>query len=239
MAMLRVVSLSLLAAVGAAALFGPANADHRWRHRHTFFPLIEVFPGDWDEEDDYARDFDDEDEEVYVPKRLKRSLRAEDKWWLYEDDEDSAPAVKKPVKKKAAKKKVTAAKERPKPVAKIAPQALASTAAATAVETPPQTVQPGPLTPAVQQAPAVAKPATDAKVKPVPKTAAAAAPVAPAVATIGCTAGAAVVTGYGFGDVKPKTCTGDTYSYTASRAGKSYLITLTASSGEVVDVKKL
>jgi hypothetical protein len=57
--------------------------------------------------------------------------------------------------------------------------------------------------------------------------------------TIGCTAGAAVVTGYGFGDVKPKSCTGTTYAYTAERAGKIYQIKLTAASGEIVDVKKV
>jgi hypothetical protein len=57
--------------------------------------------------------------------------------------------------------------------------------------------------------------------------------------TIGCTAGAAVVTGYGFGAVKPKTCTGNTYAYTAARAGKIYEIKLTAASGEITDVRKL
>ncbi len=57
--------------------------------------------------------------------------------------------------------------------------------------------------------------------------------------TIGCTAGAAVVTGYGFGAVKPKICTGNTYAYTAARAGKIYEIKLTAASGEITDVKKL
>jgi hypothetical protein len=57
--------------------------------------------------------------------------------------------------------------------------------------------------------------------------------------TIGCTAGAAVVTGYGFADVKPKACTGKTFAYTAARAGKTYEIKLTAASGEIIDVKKV
>jgi hypothetical protein len=57
--------------------------------------------------------------------------------------------------------------------------------------------------------------------------------------TIGCTAGAAVVTGYGFAEVKPKVCTGNTYAYFAARGGKSYEIRLAAASGEITDVKKL
>jgi hypothetical protein len=57
--------------------------------------------------------------------------------------------------------------------------------------------------------------------------------------TIGCTAGAAVITGYGFGEVKPKACTGAVYAYNATRAGKLYEIKLTAASGEITDVKKL
>jgi hypothetical protein len=52
--MMRALSLSLLAAAAVAALAGPADADHRWYHRHIFFPLTEVFPGGWNDEDDYA-----------------------------------------------------------------------------------------------------------------------------------------------------------------------------------------
>lgn len=232
--MLRVVSLSLLAAVGIAALAAPAEADHRWRRQHTFFPLIDIFPGGWNDEEDYSYLYGDDEEDVperYLPPR-KRAARAEEPWWLYEDSEDLEPVVKKPAKKKVITKKTAAApanleKPVPKPVAK--PPLL--TASAPADEQPPAAPVKKPVVPQAK-----IEPKTVAPVAPV---ATAKAQPAPAGKTVGCSAGAAVVTGYGFGDVKPKSCTGDTYSYTASRGGKAFIITLTAASGEVVDVKKL
>jgi hypothetical protein len=215
--MLRFVSLAALAAFGAATFSAPAAADHRWRHRHVFFPLVEVFPGGWEESDEYAiyddDEFTDEDYERIMRRRAKRQAR---QWWLYED-EDLEPVPAKPKKKTvtkkaakpAAKPKTVAVKKVVKPVEK--PASLVSTAKADTV--------------------AITSTKQTASLEPAPKPAAA--------KSIGCTAGAAVVTGYGFGDVKPKTCTGATYAYTASRGGKSYEIKLTAASGEVVDVKKL
>jgi hypothetical protein len=223
--MLRIVSLSILASVGVIALAAPAEADHRWR-RHTHFPLVDVFPGGWDDEDDYANYYDDEED---IPHQLKRNLRAEDQWWLYED-EDLEPVVKKPAKKKKAQKKTAAAAAKPaKPVPKPVIKPLTTTSASAATLPGDDKAQNNIITQSkIVSAPPVSTATATAKAAP-----------APAPNTIGCTAGAAVVTGYGFAEVKPKTCTGDTYTYTASRGGKSFLIKLTASSGEVVDVKKL
>jgi hypothetical protein len=61
----------------------------------------------------------------------------------------------------------------------------------------------------------------------------------PKTKTIGCTSGAAIVTGYGFAGVTPKACTGATYAYNAQRGGNAYVIQLTAATGEITDVKKL
>jgi hypothetical protein len=225
--MLRIVSLSLLAAISVAALAIPAEADHR--RRHIIFPLIDIFPGGWDD-DEYAYYYDDEDEpERYVPRK-KRNLRAEEPWWLYEDDEDLEPVVKPVKKKKKAQKKTAASAAKPaRPVLKPEIKPLATTSASAATlpeESKPKakiTSQSGiTVTPPVTTTTATAKAAPPDDTK-----------------SIACTAGAAVVTGYGFADVKPKTCTGKTYTYSASRGGKSFLIELTASSGEVVDVKKL
>lgn len=231
--MLRIVSLSILASVGVIALAAPAEADHRWR-RHTTFPLIDIFPGGWDD-DDYAYFYDEEED---VPPKLRRNLRAEDQWWLYED-EDLEPVVKKPAKKKKKAQKKTAAvaakpaKPVPKPVIKPLTATSASAATLSGDEKPANTIT---TQSQIVPAPPVTTTTTTAKAVPAP---APAPTTAPAVKGIGCTAGAAVVTGYGFADVKPKICTGNTYTYSASRGGKSFIIELTASSGEVVDVKKL
>ncbi len=230
--MLRIVSLSVLASVGVIALAAPAEADHRWR-RHTVFPLIDIFPGGWDDDDDYAYYYDEEDEpELYIPRK-KRNLRADDEW-LYED-EDLEPVVKKPAKKKKKAQKKTAAvaakpaKPVPKPVIKPLTATSASAATLSSDEKPESSIT---TQSKIVPAPPVTTATATAKAAPAPAP-------APVVKGIGCTAGAAVVTGYGFADVKPKICTGNTYTYSASRGGKSFIIELTASSGEVVDVKKL
>jgi hypothetical protein len=217
--MMRALSLSLLAAAAVAALAGPADADHRWYHRHIFFPLTEVFPGGWNDEDDYADQNGQDDGDASVPRQLQRNLRAEDKWWIHGNAQNLEPTVQR----KPAAKKVTVSKIPPKPVLKPEPQTIA-TSAAVAAE---------PVAPHANLATA-----STAKIDAKPAVTTAAMP-APVSKGIGCTAGAAIVTNYGFADVKPKTCDGDTFAYTASRGGKSFIIKLTASSGEVVDVKKL
>jgi hypothetical protein len=56
---------------------------------------------------------------------------------------------------------------------------------------------------------------------------------------IGCSKGVEIVTGYGFSEVKPKSCSGAVYAFDASRANAAYVITLSAATGEITDVKKL
>ena len=225
---MRSLTLAVLASAGVALLVVPAYADHRLRHRPTFFPFVEIFPPAWGNGDEYAYyddgdEFTDEDYRRIMKRRAAK--RAEREWWLEEDDLE--PKVAKPTKKKkAAKKKTVKAPAKPKAVVakknakpQEKPASLVASAAA-------QPVKP------------VTKVTANTELDPEVKLTGAAKP-APSTKSIGCTAGAAVVTGYGFGDVKPKTCTGSTYAYTASRGGKSYLIELTATNGEVVNVKKL
>jgi hypothetical protein len=84
-------------------------------------------------------------------------------------------------------------------------------------------------------------PKQDFKAKPVVAAVApvAAAPKAPSSNTIGCSKGVEIIEGYGFGAVKPKTCSGATYAFDAQRANSAYVIQLSAATGEITDVKKL
>jgi hypothetical protein len=185
----------------------------------------------WDEEyvsyeDDDAYYIEDDNEEIIILNPRRRSMREaeqrvdEELWWLEEraqkrlEKRKNIRKTEKPVSKKA---KTVAAKPK---AAKVANDEV--------------------KTASLSKAPVINK------VKPVslsssktdlqkPKTPAKTANGK----SIGCTAGAAVITGYGFGDVKPKVCTGATYAYSAARAGKAYEIKLTAASGEITDVKKL
>ena len=47
------------------------------------------------------------------------------------------------------------------------------------------------------------------------------------------------MSGYGFTSVKPRSCTGTTYSFNAARATNAYLIKVAAATGEITDVQKL
>jgi hypothetical protein len=48
-----------------------------------------------------------------------------------------------------------------------------------------------------------------------------------------------IVSGYGFTSVRPTTCTGQVFSFNATRSGKSYVIKLSSASGELTEVKKV
>jgi hypothetical protein len=200
-----------------------------WHDRNVYFLDDEFDESDVVYEDDETAD----PESIYLNRRQRWQDNAEDSdtWWLEDNARDKLQARAKArriaklkaeqqiVKKPAVKK--LAAKPKAKPLAKVPkPQ-------------PPevQTASLEPLEP-IGKATPKAKIIKPALVKPVP-----AKPIASK--TIGCTAGAAVVTGYGFGEVKPKACTGTIYAYTAARDGKVYEIKLTAASGEITDVKKL
>ncbi len=201
----------ILISLGALTLTSvAAQADHNWRKR-KFIPQHDrtIFFDEVEDDGFVSYEDDEDDNDVIYLSRRKKMM-------LEAEQEVEAELwwlennARKKLESRAKAKRNLVKKVGVKPVAKR-PLAKAKIVKA-----------PG----ADLQTASLSKPAT--KSKPVIAT-----------KTIGCTAGAAVVTGYGFGDVKPKACTGQTYAYTAARAGKSYEIKMTAASGEIIDVKKL
>jgi hypothetical protein len=57
--------------------------------------------------------------------------------------------------------------------------------------------------------------------------------------SLSCEKATEVVSGFGFRDIKPVTCKGQTYAFNATRDGKTYSIKLNAANGELTEVKKL
>lgn len=201
------------------------SADARDRFNYRFFAPWhdrDVYVMD-DSEDDvayYEEDPADDEDVIVLNRRSRVQPRADegDIWWMEDGARtklEQRKKLRKPVRKVQAAQVPVKVKPKSKPV-------MVSTKGDRDVQTAsiakPESVRPV------------------SAVKPKAKTVAAK-PVASK--TIGCTAGAAVVTGYGFGEVKPKACTGSTYAYSAARAGKNYEIKLTAASGEIIDVKKM
>jgi hypothetical protein len=226
-------SLLVLAGVAAIALSTTsADAGERWFKR-KWIPQWPERNFTWFEDDgDVAYYEDDADEaEAYYQRRrgrvIEREIDESEIWWMEErarDRLEQRKARKRAAKKANIKKAQAPVVEKKAVTKKVKPKVVAAKSDK-------------PVSPKLETASLTpAKPA--AKPKPAAKTLAKNEPKSDAK-TIGCTAGAAVITGYGFGDVKPKACTGDAYAYSATRAGKAYEIKLTASSGEITDVKKL
>ena len=234
-----------------------AEARDRWRYR-DFAPWHndEVIYLD-DEEETVWYDEDDDVVIVRPRERLRRQLQreqalenhdTEDLWWVEDGARqklEQRAKPRKPQAKKQAVKKAPVAKPAVAaavaPTPKVKPSIIGSAAAATPAK-PIITAKTNPPTNDVSKksdadamvTASLSKPKLDEKPKAKPVIAK---PVSGK--TIGCSAGAAVIVGYGFADVKPKACTGDSYAYTALRAGKTYEIKLTAASGEITDVKKV
>jgi hypothetical protein len=82
----------------------------------------------------------------------------------------------------------------------------------------------------VAQAPAPAKKTQVASVA-LPKKAAG--------ASISCDKATSIVAGYGFGNIKTADCEGKDYAFNATRSGAPYLIRMSATTGELTEVKKL
>ncbi len=232
---MSITSKIILAAATSALLLSGSNGAEAGRLRFLHFPHI--FPP-YDSYDPYYDDpaydggdvsyadpgdvYDDSDP-YYVPRRHKRHVIIEqdvNPWWL-----DPPPPSRKlkstralepvPYHKPATKKKVVASA----PVPKLAPVKKKLAPLALAPETKPTPAKPEVTTASLTPAKPVAKTPATSK-------------------TIGCTAGAAIVTGYGFANVTPKTCTGAVYAYNAQRDGKPYVIKLTAAQGEITEVAK-
>lgn len=213
---------------------------------------------DWEDEDEYipqrrrgrniVLDLDEDDfEPVYEPPRKAKPLKAKPK--------SKAATLKAPAKKPAQKSAVVV-KPKTKPdvkTASIAPVQAAVVPSGKALSAP--VIAKAPVSSSALKA---EPPAASAAIKPVmplattskveapkaltpkplsPKAQVASA--APAAGAIGCSKGAEIVSGYGFTSVKPRSCTGSTYSFNASRATNAYLIKVAAATGEITDVQKL
>ena len=72
--------------------------------------------------------------------------------------------------------------------------------------------------------------------KPVSSTGNKAASVSTAVS---CDKAGEIVSGYGFANVTPKTCTGQVFAFGATRSGKTYVIKQNSASGELTEVNKV
>jgi hypothetical protein len=55
---------------------------------------------------------------------------------------------------------------------------------------------------------------------------------------VSCEKARSIIAGYGFGDVQTKSCEGKTYSFAATRGGKSFSVTVSALNGELTEVKR-
>lgn len=56
---------------------------------------------------------------------------------------------------------------------------------------------------------------------------------------VGCDKGAAIVSGFGFDNVKTKSCETDTLAYNAERSGQPFEVSVNPKTGELIAVKKL
>lgn len=55
---------------------------------------------------------------------------------------------------------------------------------------------------------------------------------------VSCDEAAGIVADFGFSDVRPRDCSGDLYSFAASRDATGYSIAVTATTGEIADVSR-
>ena len=62
---------------------------------------------------------------------------------------------------------------------------------------------------------------------------------ASAATAISCDKAEKIVSGYGFANVTPTTCTGQVFTFNATRSGKAYVIKLSPASGELTEVRKV
>ncbi|MDP4823584.1 MAG: hypothetical protein NWR47_06515 [Aestuariivirgaceae bacterium] len=62
--------------------------------------------------------------------------------------------------------------------------------------------------------------------------------VAEKIGPVSCAKAQDVVAGYGFGNVKPVTCEGKIFGFSALRDGKTYRVQVSAVTGEITEVRK-
>ena len=56
---------------------------------------------------------------------------------------------------------------------------------------------------------------------------------------ISCDKAEEIVSGYGFANVTPTTCTGQVFAFNATSSGKTYVIKLNSASGDLTEVNKV
>lgn len=266
MLFVRAAAVSVLAMLAVLQTSGEASADHRLRMKvlwpRVYAPRLSgyLYNDEFDDEDEGF--YDPEDEEEYIPRRRRHGRDIVLDW----DEEDLEPvyeprrkvvkakpkpksATAKKVVKKPAQATVAVVKPKVKPMAK--PEVKTALISSAQAATPPASktltspvIAKAPVSTAIKAEP----PLASAAVKPVvPQTVAPkavptktqVASAAPTAGTIGCSKGAEIVSGYGFTSVKPKVCTGATYSFDAARATNAYRIKVAATTGEITDVQKL
>lgn len=84
-----------------------------------------------------------------------------------------------------------------------------------------------------------AVPTPKRKKKPTAKTTTAAKPKpTTAAASVSCDKARSIITGYGFGNIETKSCSGNIYSFAATRGGKSFSVKVSALNGELTEVKR-
>jgi hypothetical protein len=263
MTLVRAAAISALALFAAAQAPGQASAEGLFGMRiympRIYAPHLPRYAPRhaYDYYDEEYGSYDEDEEDIVI--RRRRQLHDRNVYLDYGvDDEDLEPvyeppvkrAVKPKVKKKVAVKKPAAKQAQPvasvvkpkvKPVAANAP-VVKTTASQTALAVKPTVtstaIKADPLLPST----AMTAPKPAAKVAPLKAVTPAPVKVASAAAPAGviaCSKGAEIVSGYGFTSVKPRTCTGTTYSFDATRAANAYLIKVSAATGEISDVQKL
>jgi hypothetical protein len=62
---------------------------------------------------------------------------------------------------------------------------------------------------------------------------------ASAATAISCDKAGEIVSGYGFANVTPTTCTGQVFAFNATRSANTYVIKLSSASGELTEVNKV
>lgn len=221
-----VVSAALAAALLVTAS-GEASAGFWHRKRvlwpHVYAPSITGNLFDGAESDNYDNGYNGSQDAYYADPNAD-SLDP-----VYEP-QVKKQTVRKSAKKIAAKPPVATSKPAAKTAAKttLAKKPATAPAITTASITSSTTTLKKPLP--TTTSPAPVKPASTAKV----------ASLQPSGGSgVACSKGAEIVSGYGFTSVKPRSCTGTTYTFDAARGANAYLIKLAAASGEITDVQKL
>jgi hypothetical protein len=196
--------------VGASMIATPAEARRLFWWEAGGPPIVDDY-GDYpDAQDAYVQDqFNQDEYDLYMEQRHKRRKIRFEDTYLDPQAGDQDYYVPR-VKPKKKKIVKQVLVTKPAPVYKTTPVVKKVTAERTPVAPASQTVS---LDKRFKE-PAVTK-------------------------TVDCTKGASIVSGFGFDAVTTKSCSGATYTYGATRSGKSFEVQVSSATGELTAVKKL